>query len=110
MNVMRYAAVLGGALLLAACGAAPEKSIEKDCVRLGMLSQLPGAADQKKSCACFAGKLKADMSKDNLKALAKAMKDSKTESEFEGNAQKQGLSDAVAMSVMGAAKACAMGS
>ncbi len=108
---MRLAYVIGAAAaaaLLSGC-TPPVKSIEKDCVRLDMLSDLPGA-DSKKSCACFAGKLKESASEKNLKAFAKALKASKTQDEVEANAKKNGLDDSFSMSMMGAAKACATGS
>ena len=101
---------VGAALALGACTQPPEKSIEKDCVRLNMMSEIPGAGEAKKSCACFAGKLKTDMSEANLKSLAKALKTSKTEDEFETNAKAEGLSDTAMMSMMGAAKSCATAS
>ncbi len=101
-------AALAAAAALAACAPAPEKSIEKDCVRLEMMKEIGGGADAKKSCACFAAKLKDDMSEKNLKALAKSLKDSKSESDFESNAKKNGLDESNAMVMMGAAKSCAM--
>ena len=110
MKTICLAAVAGAALLASGCGAAPEKSIAQDCMRLDMLSGMPGAGDEKKTCACFAGKLKTDMSKENLKALAKTLKKSKSESDFEAAASKAGLSDSASMVMMGAAKSCVMAS
>ena len=112
MKVIAYALVGAAALALGACTQKPEKSIEKDCVRLGMMKELSGAdeAGQKKTCACFAGKLKSDMSEANLKSLAKSLKASKTEDEFEAESKKNGLDEADSMVMMGAAKACATGS
>ena len=111
MLSLRTAAVLGGAMLLAACGAAPEKSIEKDCVRLEMFSQMGAdAAGNKKSCACLSGKVKESMAKDELKKLAKLLKAAKTKDDVDPDTQsaENKLSDASSMAFMGAAKSCAM--
>lgn len=105
-NVLLAAAA---AAVLAACTPAPAKSIEKDCVRLEMLSEL-GGADSKKNCACFAGKLKDSMSEKNLKSLAKALRTAKNSDEVEANAKANNLDDSVAMSMMTAAKSCATAS
>lgn len=109
MKVIHVAALAAGAALLAACTPAPEASIKKDCVRLGMMQQVVsgGEAEQKKACGCFGDKLKADMSKANLKALAKTLKQSKTENEFETKARENGLDESDSMVLMGAAKSCA---
>lgn len=100
-------AILGG-LLLASCGGQPANSIEKDCVRLGFFSQIAGDADAKKSCACLSEKLEDSMSEKDLKLLAKTFKESKTEQDFEANAQKNGLSDMAGVNMLGAAKSCAL--
>ncbi len=110
MRLTQMVAVIGGALLLAGCAPPPEKSIAKDCVRLNMLSEVAGGADQKKTCACFGDKLKADMSEDNLKALAKALKKSKSDGDFDSAARDAGLSEMTQLSMVGAAKSCAAGS
>lgn len=101
---------LGATLLLAGCGAPAEKSIEKDCVRLEMTKEMAGADEQKKTCACLAGKLKEDMSEKNLKALAKALKASKGENDFEAKSKENGLDESDVMVMMGAAKSCATAS
>lgn len=111
MLSLRTAALLGGAMMLAACGAAPEKSIEKDCVRLEMFTDMGAdAAGNKKSCACLADKVKEGMAKDELKKLAKLLKSAKTKDEVDPQSQSsdEKLSDASAMAFMGAAKSCAM--
>ncbi|MGE0408495.1 MAG: hypothetical protein AB7P23_04435 [Amphiplicatus sp.] len=100
--------LLGSALMLAACGASPAKSIEKDCVRLEMMKDIGGGADAKKSCACLAGKLEESMSKDELKKLAKMLKSAKSADDFDAKAKENQLSDASAMTFMGAAKSCAL--
>jgi hypothetical protein len=112
MKLTNCAALAISALLLGACTQKPEASIEKDCIRLGMMKEVAGAeADkQKKACSCFATKLKGDMSEANLKGLAKALKQSKMESEFEAKAKENGLDDGDSMVLMGAAKACAVAS
>jgi hypothetical protein len=109
MLSLRSAAVLfGAAVLLAGCTPKPEQSIEKDCVRLNLFSEINAGADTKKGCACLAGKVKESMSKDDLKALAKMLKNSKTTDDFETQSKENGLSDASAMTFMGAAKSCAL--
>lgn len=109
MSPIRSAALAGGALLLAACGASPEQSIEKDCVRLGMFSDMASSDEaSRRTCACFAGKLKDSMSEKDLGLLAKALRDSKTMDDFEGNAEKHGLGEQAAMNMIGAAKSCAI--
>lgn len=108
MKVFRFALALSGAALLAACGS-PAQSIEKDCVRLDMMSEMGAAADLKKNCSCFAGKLKESMSDKKLKAFAKSLKASKSESDFEAEAKKNGIDESDSMSMMGAAKSCATG-
>lgn len=109
MLTLRSAVLLVcGALLLGSCGAKPEASIEKDCVRLKLLSEINNDADGAKACACLAGKVKESMSKDDLKSLAKMLKASKTTDDFEAMSKEHGLSDASAMTFMGAAKSCAL--
>lgn len=107
MKFMTWATLAVAAVALGACTQKPEKSIEKDCVRLEMMKQMGGDADSKKTCACFATKLKEDMSETNLKKLAKTLKESKTESDFETKAKENGFDETNAMSMMGAAKSCA---
>lgn len=92
---------------LAACSQAPEKTIEQECVRLNLFSDINSAADLKTSCSCLAGKLKDSMSEKDLKNLAKMLKDSKKSDDFDANAKKYELSDAAAMTFVGAAKSCA---
>jgi hypothetical protein len=110
MQSLRIAALLSGAVLLAAC-TPPEKSIEKDCVRLEMFSEMGAdAAGNKKSCACLADKVKESMAKDELKKLAALLKSAKTKDEVDPSTQSadKKLSDASSMAFMGAAKSCAM--
>ena len=90
------------------CAEKPEASIEKSCVRLELFSELDSSADSKKSCACLAGKLKDGMSEKDLKAFAKALKESKTGDDFEDNAKENGLSDMAGMTFLSAAKSCAL--
>ncbi len=107
MRLIRRAAVIGVALAVAACVPPPEKSIATDCVRLNMLGEATGGGDQKKACACFGDKLKTDLSEDNLKTLAKVLKKSKNEGDFDGVAREAGLSEMTQLSLVGAAKSCA---
>jgi hypothetical protein len=108
MKLGMSVAAVAASLLLAGC-TSPEKSISKDCQRLGMFAEAAPGGDQKKPCACFGAKLKDTMSKNDLKALAKAMKKSKTDDDVESNAKAAGLSDAAAANMLGAAKSCVIG-
>jgi hypothetical protein len=109
MKSFGIAALLCGAVLLAGCAQKPEKSIEKDCVRLGMFNDMGSDADaNKKSCACLGDKLKESMSKDELKKLARLLKDAENKEQVDPTSGEQQLSDASAMTFMGAAKSCAL--
>lgn len=108
MTSLRIPAAVAVCVLLASCTPPPEKTIEKDCVRLGLFSDIDASADAKTSCSCLAGKLKDSMSKKDLEALAKALKASKTGDEFESKAKEHGLSDMAGITFMGAAKSCAL--
>lgn len=107
MRFVCRVAVIGVALAVAACAPPPEKSIAKDCVRLNLLGEVTGGGDQKKACACFGDKLKADLSEDNLKALAKALKASKNDGDIDGPVREAGLNEMTQLSLVGAAKSCA---
>jgi hypothetical protein len=108
MSSLRIPAAIAVCVLLASCTPPPEKTIEKDCVRLGLLSQIDAGADAKTSCSCLAGKLKDSMSEKDLEAFAKALKDTKKAEDFESTAEEHGLSDAAGMAFLGAAKSCAI--
>ncbi len=110
MHSVCRVAVIGVALAVAACAPPPEKSIAKDCVRLNMLGEVTGGGDQKKACACFGDKLKADLSEDSLKSLAKVLKSSKNQGDFDGVAREAGISEMTQLSLVGAAKSCAASS
>lgn len=64
-------------LALGGCGS-PESAIRSDCVKQGGIkfSQEQVATDEQvqRSCRCFAGQLAAAMPKEQLKAVADAMK------------------------------------
>lgn len=78
MILLRIAAATGAAAMLAGCGAAPEKSIEQDCVRI--TSVLAGdAAPRDNACSCFAGGLKEKLSKADLKTVSEILQDPQAE-------------------------------
>jgi hypothetical protein len=108
MAYLKLVVGIAACALLAGCAEKPEASIEKSCVRLELFSEINSSADAKKSCSCLAGKLKEGMSEKDLKAFAKALKESKTGDDFEGKAEANGLSDMAGMTFLSAAKSCAL--
>ncbi|MEM8936869.1 MAG: hypothetical protein AAGC77_10725 [Pseudomonadota bacterium] len=108
MIIRNCAGVAFLAVLLASCGEAPAKTIEKNCIRLDPMSELNPTVDSEEACACLSEKLEQDMSDENLKTLAKLMKESEDENDFDKRAETSGLSDGAAMTFAGAAKSCAL--
>jgi Mn-dependent DtxR family transcriptional regulator len=109
MTYMRIAAVaLGAGLMLVSCGAKPEATIKKECIRLELFADINSSADTKKSCACLAEKLEESMSEKDLVKIAKALKSTKTADDFDKAAEKEELSDMASMNFLGAAKNCAL--
>ncbi len=106
MKSIRFLAVATLAAGLAACGEAPEATIEKNCVRFEKDS-----SDKEKSkemCACMAENLKENMSDDGLKKVAAAFKKAKDGDDLERTLEEEGVSDAEMMSFVGAAKSCSL--
>ena len=107
MLSFRTAAALAVAALLVGCGGSPQQSIEKDCNRLNLFSELNENADSKKACACLAGKMKDSMSEKDLGKFAKVLSEAKTTDDFENLMTKHEVNEMTAMAFVGAAKSCA---
>lgn len=104
MKSVRFAAIAALAAGLAACGASPEATIEKSCLRFEKDTE--DQAKAKEMCSCMAENMKENLSEADLKKVAAAFKNAKDGDDLERSMKEEGITDAQMMSIMGAAKSC----